>query len=1228
MKNKMLATLLIMIFIVSIITYAIPVANAYKIEHDPPSPDIRKISPALRAILYEGKAIKGLAVQGDAVRGKITVNKDSLNIVLQYVKPYLVFPFKDSYILFGYYRLSDVEKISSISGVENIQVDVLPTFGLPEKANINILSTDIEPTLYTMRNVVRADLVEDIYGYTGDGVVIAVIDTGIDYAQPNLRNKLIYEEDGTPLVLDSDALGLIYPFYEFTVDNGYLRTANKTVLIYTGVVWWQDILYGTQYYSFINYTIPADFYIGNITSASGTYKLGFQYNWMFMIRGGYHIIPVLLVDSEEPGVYDTVYIDITTVYNVTYLDGAPDYSFVEETPYHLGDIIAEDFTGDGIPDISLGVVGGYFLDNLLMFGGGFRKGFPESGEYLTLFYDFHGHGTACAGAATSDGSFGFDIYGENITLNLIGIARDANILGIQALFNGFVEAGWFFAAGFDTEIMDGLPVLVYSGRTRADMTSNSWGISLYIYDYFVFGADFVSMLEDAFSIPGFLHPAYPGMIMVQAGGNGGPGYGTITSPGASTLAITVGASTSFHWVKIQTPLPFFFDNESGYSDNIIFWSLRGPTPLGTVKPDVVNIGAFGWVPGMIAAGNGDGSKSYSFFGGTSQATPLTAGVIALLLEALRDNNITYTPQYIKSIIMNTAVDLNYPEFIQGAGRVDAYNAVSSVVNGSIYAYSYDTWLTLSATDFLSGSWLFYLGSYPPALPLASGSIFAGYLVPDMTATSTITIENIYNDEVTINITDYYLKKLETEYYTFTSMLNDTQGVVFIKIFEPLEFIGVDLVIFNLYFNYSLFDIHNKYWYTTYQALVFGEWDDMDGDGVIDDGEFFRMNYAYSRANVQELTLNNPYKMMRDPINNKLVLYIYRVTEEIYDIPTIIKMTKYVKTDNPYIASSTIITLPPNSISSYEFTINVPINTKPGIYSGFIEITSDRGEHIIIPISWSVAYVVDSPEFSIGGIEPSDETPYDQYSTMGRQQWGWRYESGDWRIFHIYVPKAADYIVLNLMEILLEWQNPDSGFDFYLHDQYGFLIGTSEYGFYLGKGRFLWHTTLNQTALIGYAYPPLGFLLTPDYGLYILSVRNYQYGGLVPAESFKISFKLNRGILAFTYKMINVVKYEIEASKDNPLYSYKYFMGYPSILTYVYATVGEISLYSLPVELPNYLYANLSVLIIILKSSPEASGYAEHITFCFRPITITIRIYNAYMPILAYRLDTYRTLIIA
>ncbi|MBC7121801.1 MAG: S8 family serine peptidase [Pseudothermotoga sp.] len=74
----------------------------------------------------------------------------------------------------------------------------------------------------------------------------------------------------------------------------------------------------------------------------------------------------------------------------------------------------------------------------------------------------------------------------------------------------------------------------------------------------------------------------------------------------------------------------------------------------------------------------DGENPYAFYGGTSMATPHVSGVIALLLEKLDQQGVTYTPYQIRKHIANTADDIMAVGFDHdsGWGRVNAHRALT------------------------------------------------------------------------------------------------------------------------------------------------------------------------------------------------------------------------------------------------------------------------------------------------------------------------------------------------------------------------------------------------------------------------------------------------------------------------------------------------------------------------------------------------------------------------
>lgn len=90
-------------------------------------------------------------------------------------------------------------------------------------------------------------------------------------------------------------------------------------------------------------------------------------------------------------------------------------------------------------------------------------------------------------------------------------------------------------------------------------------------------------------------------------------------------------------------------------------------------------------PGNYIWGLGNTSNNlYNYWGGTSQATPLVAGIASLILEV----NPNLTPSEIRSLLQNTADDqVGLPtedvlgfDIYYGYGRVNAYNALIAATN--------------------------------------------------------------------------------------------------------------------------------------------------------------------------------------------------------------------------------------------------------------------------------------------------------------------------------------------------------------------------------------------------------------------------------------------------------------------------------------------------------------------------------------------------------------------
>ena len=133
---------------------------------------------------------------------------------------------------------------------------------------------------------------------------------------------------------------------------------------------------------------------------------------------------------------------------------------------------------------------------------------------------------------------------------------------------------------------------------------------------------------------------------------------------------------------------------------IVSWSGTGPTLSGLMKPDVVAPGYRivsiynSWIVKDCPANeeavkdivrtdkyDKDGQMySVMAMDGTSMATPVVTGIIALWLQA----DPTLTPQRIKEVISKTAYPIDpaqkYPNNIYGYGQIDAYKGLLEILN--------------------------------------------------------------------------------------------------------------------------------------------------------------------------------------------------------------------------------------------------------------------------------------------------------------------------------------------------------------------------------------------------------------------------------------------------------------------------------------------------------------------------------------------------------------------
>ncbi|MDP9433284.1 MAG: S8 family serine peptidase [Actinomycetota bacterium] len=179
-----------------------------------------------------------------------------------------------------------------------------------------------------------------------------------------------------------------------------------------------------------------------------------------------------------------------------------------------------------------------------------------------------------------------------------------------------------------------------------------------------------------------------GIVVVASAGNTGPEAGTVTTPGNDPVVVTVGAYNEVG------------DTLAG-NDRVPAWSGRGNAAAGLAKPDIVAPGRTIVAP--LAPGSAVVEQHpealvgtrYVKGSGTSQATALTAGAVALLLEA----HPGWTPDQVKHALRAAARPISATAAdAQGAGRLDIRAALRADVTGAAVQP-----LTAKGTGTLDGS---------------------------------------------------------------------------------------------------------------------------------------------------------------------------------------------------------------------------------------------------------------------------------------------------------------------------------------------------------------------------------------------------------------------------------------------------------------------------------------------------------------------------------------------
>lgn len=242
------------------------------------------------------------------------------------------------------------------------------------------------------------------------------------------------------------------------------------------------------------------------------------------------------------------------------------------------------------------------------------------------------------------------------------------------------------------------PLFQFARNQGARIHSNSWG-----------GGDAGAYDDQCRQFDQFVWENKDFCFVIAAGNDGTDNDAdgeinltSVTSPGTAKNCITVGACENLRpefntekygdWWSGDFPAnPFKNDPMANNAGQVVAFSSRGPTLDGRVKPEVVAPGTFilstrssRLAPNNFAWAAYPTNHKYFHMGGTSMATPLAAGAVAVIREFLRKKQGVANPSaaLLKAMLIagaqrlsGTAPSGSLLDNHQGFGRVNLDRAL-------------------------------------------------------------------------------------------------------------------------------------------------------------------------------------------------------------------------------------------------------------------------------------------------------------------------------------------------------------------------------------------------------------------------------------------------------------------------------------------------------------------------------------------------------------------------
>ena len=871
-----------------------------------------------------------------------------------------------------------LDKLSSVPGV----IGILDAKNSPEPYDITPLEDSKKSPLTVRSGEVHGAIDAWERGYSGEGIVVAVADTGVDFSHPDLEGTQARILDGGPyhgwpMMFDHNSM------YYWLAD-GESYPSKNTWYADTSTLDWDNDSDGLLDISGLNIS-------GIPQSQSGVYHLGEHPDSTLRSQMGGDV-PIIVVDTISSGIYDMVIPDVNR-----------NDDFSDDENMTLGNETAGlDEDQDGIRDVSAGLL--YWISdgmNGVPYGETYaaRHGYSDriagSGNLTLFMLDSGSHGTLCASAIAAqaqvdDGS-------------VLGMSPNATIASIGNHYSGGHSLdGWRWIA-------EGVDGNKESWNDQPHIGSFSFGYSS-IDDS---GADSYSLYLD------WLTRVYNNQThYAVAIGNGGHGYGTVKVPGAAQGIFSVGA---------------FSSRTNDLWGQSAPWNNRGPNIVGRMDPDIVAVGwsASGDIPLNL---RDNGNSATTTWGGTSLATPITAGLLALVEEAWLEKKGVYPDsQEFRDFILSTADDRGYDPFVQGGGWLNASRATATIDGHS------GSW-SVSPSQWNSGT---FEGQHRDAninvlnkgesqqFELEFTNTGDTDLILELEPTTHEPLKHVVGQWLSIgNGSDEGANDTWDGYQSSRPDLLIPIHVVNNTTFQlPNETV---LVRARAVIEYAAFDSDLDRSSDERIEIKLYRWSDDDGDGLwaidedndsmIDEvdwtesSEFDEYAEWYMHGPQAELRVGLPFDDMEDG----LFLGVSRRDVSSSGLPNVSiewDWTAFGSNMDNWISTPRSISLPADSVTKAQFYVSVPLDADSGLHQHGIsistfELNSNGTMANHSHRDWTLPVVTNVPWVAPFDIDPlpldgnvSNQTLYSESWISGAQRWNWRAESGDWRIMTVDWPES-------------------------------------------------------------------------------------------------------------------------------------------------------------------------------------------------------------------------------